>query len=168
MSSTIPRQTFYVAPFSCDGDLLGFVEWDVATLSDRWLSFCRGLLSTHGPNFTATLPGPLHRVGLRFTSAQGAALATFSFDGVPVASSALLRGEAPAVERELLTMFVQSARRLDIVRSSQKCSEPFTEVFGIHNRPLHTVIAFGGSDDANIIPELGNHLAGAFLHTKRD
>ena len=168
MNSAIPKQTFHVAPFSCDGDLLGIAEWDVATLSDRWLGFCRELLSTHGPIFTTTLPGPLHRVGIRFTSAQGAALATFSFDGVPVASSALLRGEAPAAERELLLMFVQSARGLDVVRTSQQSTEPFEEIFGIHLRPLHTVITFGGSEDANIIPELGNHLAGAFLHEKRD
>ncbi len=159
----VTKQTFYAAPFSCDGEFLGLAQWDIGTLSDRWLGFCRDLLSRNGPVFTTTLPEPLHRIRLRFTSAQGAALATFSFDGTPVASSALLRGEAPEAERELLTMFVQSARRLDIVRRSQQNSEPFVEIFSIHERPLHAVITFGGADGAETIPELGTHLAGAFL-----
>jgi len=167
VNASATKQTFYVAPFSIDGEFFGLAEWDVAALSERWLGFCRKLLSGHGPVFTTTLPGPLHRIELHFTSAQGAALATFSFDGVPVASSALLRGEAPEAERDLLTMFVQSARRLEIVRASQTNAEPFAEVFGIRERPLHAVIALGGPADADTIPELGTHLAGAFLYDSR-
>ncbi|MEQ1854488.1 MAG: hypothetical protein ABMA01_23195 [Chthoniobacteraceae bacterium] len=167
MNTAATKQSFYVAPFSFDGEFFGLAEWDIAKLSARWLGFCRDLLSSHGPIFTTTLPGPLHRIGLRFTSAQGAALATFSFDGIPVASSALLRGEAPEAERELLTMFLQSARQLDIVRTSQNDSEPFAEVLGIRERPLHAVITFGGGADADTIPELGTHLAAAFLYDER-
>jgi len=89
------------------------------------------------------------------------------FDGIPIASSALLRGGDPEAERELLTMFVQSARRLDIVRDSQRNSKPFAEIFDIRERPLHAVIALGESDDLETIPELGTHLAGAFLHDER-
>ena len=76
-----------------------------------------------------------------------------------------MRGEAPEAERDLLTMFVQSARRLEIVRAGQTNAEPFAEVFGIRERPLHAVIALGGPADADTIPELGTHLAGAFLGT---
>ena len=62
-------------------------------------------------------------------------------------------------------MFVESVRRVEIVRKSQKTSQPFVEAFSISERPLHVVIAWGVSqdDDNNMIAELGTHFAAAAL-----
>jgi hypothetical protein len=112
------------------------------------------------------LPAPFERVGLRFTSARGAALATFSLDGAVVASSAYLRGDDIAAERDLLEMFVESLRRVDAVRQTQTTSQPFAEVFAISERPLQVVVAWGSSSekDGEMVAQLGTHLAGVFLY----
>lgn len=167
MTTTKSKQLFYAAPFAFTGEFFGLCCWSLDELSPRWLGYFRGLLSSNGSQFTTALPDPLHRIELRFTSAQGAALVNVSLDRVPVASSVLLRGDNSTVEQELLTMFVDSARRVEIVRGNQITMEPFTEVFGIQERPLHTVITFGGGEDADIIPELGTHLAAAFFYDDR-
>ena len=165
MSQTAtPR--FYVAPFAFDGELQGIGAWQMSALSNRWLDFGRDILRSGGASFGGLLPPPFEHVGLRFTSAHGAALATFSLGGVPVASSAYLRGEDAVAERELLEMFVDSLRRVDAVRQSQTTSQPFAEVFGISERPLHVVVAWGASseEDSQMIAQLGTHFAGAFLY----
>ena len=71
-------------------------------------------------------------------------------------------------ERTLLEMFVESVRRVDIVRKMQRTSKPFADVFGISERPLHVVIAWGVSqgDDARMVAELGTHFAAAFLYAR--
>lgn len=159
-------QVFHAAPFAFDGELLGVGAWQVSGLSPRWIEFAREVLRAGGSAFHGPLPSPFERIGLRFTSASGAALATFSLDGVPVASSAYLRGDDLTAERQLLAMFVESVRRVDIVRKSQRTSQPFVEAFSIAERPLHVAIAWGVSegDDASMIAELGTHFAAAFLY----
>lgn len=159
-------QTFHVAPFAFNGELQGIGAWQISALSNRWLDFARDVLRVGGASFASLLPAPFERVGLRFTSARGAALATFSLDAMVVASSAYLRGADTAAERELLAMFVESLRRVDAVRQSQAVSEPFAEVFGFSERPLHIVVAWGSSseEDGEMIAQLGTHFAGAFLY----
>src|SRR5213080_653980 len=103
-------QTFYVAPFAFNGELQGVGAWPISALSNRWLDFGHNILHDGGASFSKLLPPPFERVGLRFTSARGSALSTFSLDGVSVALSACLRGNDIAAERELLEVFVQSLR----------------------------------------------------------
>ena len=159
-------QTFHVAPFAFNGEPQGIGAWQMSALSNRWLDFGRDVLCAGGASFSSLLPAPFERVGLRFTSARGAALATFSLDGALIASSAYLRGDDIAAERELLAMFVESLRRVDAVRQTQTTSQPFAEVFGISERPLHVVVAWGSSsvEDGEMIAQLGTHFAGAFLY----
>jgi hypothetical protein len=163
MTQNVP-QTFHVAPFAFNGELQGIGGWQMSALSKRWLDFGRHIL--RAGSFSGLLPAPFERVGLRFTSARGAALATFSLDGVLVASSAYLRGDDVVAERELLEKFVESLRRVDAVRQSQGASQPFAEIFGILERPLHVVVAWGSSpgEDSEMIAQLGTHFAGAFLY----
>ncbi len=160
-------QLFYAAPFAVDGEFFGVAQWDIADLSPRWLEACHVLLRNREPNFTSPLPPPLQSVELRFTSARGAALATYSSTGVPFASSALLRGEDAAAEQQLLSLFVHSARGLHIVRASQKTPEPFAEIFAVAERPLHAVIVFGSADHGEAAAEFSTHLAAAFFHCHR-
>lgn len=159
-------QIFHAAPFAFDGEFLGVRPWQLSAFSPRWVDFARDVLRAGGSAFHGPLPSPFQRVGLRFSSASGAALATFSLGSVPVASSAYLSGSAPQVERQVLEMFVDSVRRVDIVRKSQRTAQPFAEVFGVSERPLHIVVAWGTSpgDDATMIAELGTHLAAAFFY----
>jgi hypothetical protein len=159
-------QVFYAAPFACDGELAGVGAWQMSALSPRWLDFSREILGAGGGTFQCLLPPPFDRVGLRFTSSGSAALATFSLDGAPVASSAYLRGDDPVAERQLFEMFVDSVRRVDVVRASQTSSQPFAAVFGISERPLHVVVSWGSSpeQDSEVIAQLGTHFAGAFLY----
>ncbi len=158
-------QTFFVAPFAFNGESQGIGSWQMAALSNRWLDFSRDVLRTGGASFRKLLPPPFERIGLHFTSVRGSALATFSLDGVVVTSSAYLRGDDIDVEREVLEMFVESLQRVDVVGQAQTTSQLFTEVFGISERPLHIVVAWGSSseEDSAIVAQLGTHFAGAFL-----
>lgn len=158
---------FYAAPFASDGELVGIGQWRLADLSPRWLEFCRQLLAEQGERFRTALPGPLSRLQLSCTSAEGAALVTFSV-GAQIAASALyLRGENPDAEQEVLAMFVESLRRTAIVQQSQAGREPFQTAFALKERPLHVVVAWGNpavnEEDSGLVTELGNHMAAAFL-----
>jgi hypothetical protein len=162
-----PDPMFYSAPFASDGELVGVGQWRLADLSPRWLEFCRQLLVSQGGRFRTALPGPLNRLQLSFTSAEGVALVTFSVAGQIAASAVYLRGENPAAEQEMLAMFVESVRRTAVVQQGQAGREPFQAAFGLTERPLHVVVAWGNpavnDEDSGLVTELGNHMAAAFL-----
>jgi hypothetical protein len=160
--------TFHVASFACDGDLVDAGIVQVSTLSPRWLSYCREVLEVGGSVFSCALPAPFERLRLRFTSACGAALVTFSDTSLPIASSAFLRGDDRDSETEVLGLFVDSLRRTEFVRRSQATSQPFAKVFAISERPLHVAVPWGTSSEelGTIVATLGNHLAGVFLCEK--
>jgi hypothetical protein len=159
--------TFYAAPFASDGELVGVGQWRLADLSPRWLEFCRQFLTDQGGRFRTALPGPLNRLQLSFTSAKGVALVTFSLGSQMAASAVYLRGENPDAEQEVLAMFVESLRRTTIVQKCQAGREPFQAAFGLKERPLHVVVAWGNpavnEEDSRLVTELGNHMAAAFL-----
>lgn len=138
----------------------------MADLSPRWLGFCRDLLD-HGTSFRTALPGPLNHVELRFTSAAGAALGTFYVGGQLAASAAYLRGDNLDAGQELTGMFVESLRRSSVVQDGKVGAEPFAAVFGLRQRPLHVVVPWANpriaEKDEDLVRELGNHLAAAFL-----
>lgn len=163
--SEATARSFYVAPFVFNGELQGVDTWQISELSPCWLEFGREVLRDGGPSFSASLPAPFQRASLRFTSACGTALATFSFDGVIVASSAYLRGDDPIAEKQLLEMFIESLRRVPVVRQSQISPHPFAEVFSITKRPLHVVVTWGSSpaEDSEMVTQLDLHFAGGFL-----
>jgi hypothetical protein len=165
MNPARTSQAFHIAPFAMDGELLGRGIWKFSDLSTSWLELCRGVLERASTVFNGPLPPPFDRVALRFTSAKGVGLATFSVAGIPAAASAFLRGENATAETELLTMFVESARAVEAVQRSQRSAKPFAEVFTLSERPLHIVIAWGTAPaaDTKAIADLGNHLAGAFF-----
>src|SRR5262245_66241264 len=92
MADVAASGLFYAAPFASDGELIGVGQWRLADLSPRWLDFCRQFLADQGERFRTALPGPLSRLQLSFTSAEGAALVTFSVGGQMAASAVYLRG----------------------------------------------------------------------------
>jgi hypothetical protein len=167
MADVAASGMFYAAPFASDGELVGVGHWRLADLSPRWLEFCRQLLASQGKRFRAALPGPLNRLQLSFTSTEGTALLTFDVGGQIAASAVYLRGENPAAEQEVLAMFVESLRRTAVVQQGQAGRTPFQAVFGLNERPLHVVVAWGNpavnDEDSGLVTELGNHMAAAFL-----
>jgi hypothetical protein len=158
---------FYAAPFASDGELVGVGQWRLTDLSPRWLEFCRQLLANEGEKFRTALPGPLSRLHLNFTSAEGTALVTFSVGAQIAASAVYLRGENANTEQEVLAMFVDSLRRTAIVEQCQAGRDPFRVAFALKERPLHVVVAWGNpavnEEDSGLVTELGNHMAAAFL-----
>lgn len=157
----------HVAAFAFNGELVGEGQWRLNDLNARWLATCRAFLAAHGPSFTSAFPAPLDHLELKLTGAQGAALATYSVHGQVAASAAYLRGENLTAEQALLEMFVQSLRRTPIVQQSQSDAAPFGAVLELRARPLHVVVSWGTSaisdDDHELVTELGNHMAAAFL-----
>ena len=69
------------------------------------------MLNQQGAVFQCSMPlKPLEHITLRFTSADGAALANFAVRGIPASSSVALKGLNDAPEGEVLGMFVESMR----------------------------------------------------------
>jgi len=58
MADVPATDSFFSAPFTVDGELMGVGEWRVSDLSPRWLRFCEDLLSQREA-FQTPLPGPL-------------------------------------------------------------------------------------------------------------
>ena len=121
----------------------------------------------HADSFRTTLPGPLNHVELKFTSAAGAALGTFYVGGQLAASAAYLRGDSLDADQELMDMFVESLRRSSLVQNCKTEADPFAAVFGLRQRPLHVVVPWANpkieEKDQDLVHELGNHIAAAFL-----
>mgnify|MGYP003325606153 FL=1 len=158
---------FYIAPFGIDGEQVGLGFWNASTLSDIWLGVCKEFLNVHGAVFDAPWSGKLFEIRTKFTSASGAAIATF-FVRDRVASSLLfLSGHSPEVERTVTEMFIESLRKAVWVQTAALSLHPFLAIASIGERPLMVAVAWPeptmSEQDNNIVRELGLHLAGAFL-----
>jgi hypothetical protein len=157
---------FFIAPFAIDGEQQGIGHYDCTKLSKRWLKTCAEYLAHHGSSFDATWGGNLSHVRTKGTVASGAALLTFFVHGTLAASVALAQGDAPAVERDVLTMFTDSLRRVKAVQSASSAS-PFSAMLSIQERPLMIVVPWPdetiSDDDHELIRELSLHTGGAFL-----
>lgn len=145
---------------------IGF--YDCAKLSKRWLETCEEFLAHHGSSFDAQWSGNLSHVRTRGTATSGAALITFSVNGKVGASLALVRGTAPAVDTQVLTMFVNSLRKVSVVQAaSSSPASAFSSVLSIRDRPLMVVVPWPdetiADDDHELVRELALHTAGAFL-----
>lgn len=159
--------TFFAAPFAPDGELLGVGAWQLSALSPKWLNFCEVMLRDLGPIFRTSLGGPLSHLEIKLTSVDGAGLGTFYAHGQIAVSTAYLRGQDSDAEHEMLRMFIASLRQVEIVKSFQMNSSSFESALSVRERPLHVVVVWGNpnvsDEDHELIRELSNHLAGAFL-----
>jgi hypothetical protein len=156
---------FFVAPFAIDGEQQGLGYHDRDKLSTRWLKICGEYLAQHGSSFDASWNGNLSHVRTRGTVASRAALMTFSVHGRVAVSVALARGDTPVVERDVLTMFTDSLRRVDVVRATAAIS-PFSAILSTQERPLMIVVPWPDaliSAAEDPVRELSLHTGGAFL-----
>jgi hypothetical protein len=162
---------FFVAPFVIDGEMeeLGF--WELGSLSGKWLATCGKYLDEHGDSFDETWGGNLSHIQTKFTAASGFALVTFEVNGLTASSIAFASGLSPVEELALLKMYVDSLRRVDVVRKSAASSEPFQKVFAIKERPLMVVVPWTNSailpQDHALVRELAVHTAGAYFAKRR-
>ncbi|NIM13730.1 MAG: hypothetical protein GTO45_16775 [Candidatus Aminicenantes bacterium] len=158
---------FYVAPFTPDGKLLGVRKWKVKRLSPKWLGVCESILEQHGSTFRISMGQMLDHLEIKLTSSSGAGLGTFYAHGEIALSAAYFRGEKEETENDVMRMFVDSMRKIDIVQQMKKTETPFEKIFSIKKRPLAVVVIWANSNisdqDYQLINELFNHFAGAYL-----
>jgi len=136
-------------------------------LSTKWLAICNDYLEFNGASFNAPWSGDLSHIYLRLTSASGGALATFSVHSKPATSALLASGVSPSAEAELLKMFVDSLRKVVLVKQAATSSDPFQQVLAIKERPIKIVVPWPdrtiSEQDHELIRELAIHTAGAFF-----
>jgi hypothetical protein len=97
-------------------------------------------------------------------------LAQFSVNGTPAASIALATGQSPAAEAQVLMMFADSLRRVNVVRSAASSNELFEELPTLRDRPIMAVVPWpsaASKQDHDSVRELSLHLGAAFLSPNR-
>ncbi len=160
-------QGFFVAAFGIDGAPEGVAYWEPGSLSAKWIAVCDAYLEVQGNCFTARWSGPLSHIQTKLTIASGVGVAMFSVQGRLVASVALASGLSPTVETETLQMFVDSLRKVALVRHAAVSPDPFQNALAISERPLMVVVPWPDSaiseQDHSLVRELAIHTAGAFF-----
>lgn len=161
------EEYFYTAALAANGELVGLGRWRLADLSPKWLAVCAGMIHSHGEVFRASFGQMLSHIEVKLTASGGVGLGMFYANRRVCVSAAYLRGEDLAAEHEVLRMFVESLRRVDAVQRLRNNDEPFETMLGIRERPLHIVVPWPDGNvpdkDQELIRELANHFAGAFL-----
>ncbi|WP_267123466.1 hypothetical protein [Xanthomonas sacchari] len=161
------KNSFCVAAFSADGSLVGTHQWEISSLSSRWLDVCIEYLDHHGTSFNAPWSGSLAHISTQFTSSEGVALVTFSSNGRPEASILLASGKSKEADLSVMKLFINSLVGVEFVQNSANIEEPFREMLSISERPLMVVVAWGdeGKDSQvyTVIRELSLHLAAAYF-----
>lgn len=163
-----PQATgFLVAAFAFDGQLEGAEFWEIGNLSSKWLTTCREHLARHGDSFDVPWAGTLSHVRTKFTAGSGVALVQFSVNEKPVTSMALASGQNTVAEAQALKMFVDSLRRVSVVRTAAGSPEPFQDVLALRDRPAMITVVWPSSgtseQDHQLVRELSVHLGGAFF-----
>ena len=161
------ESTFFLAPFAYDGELMGVGTFKLSELSPKWLGICEAILAHEGEVFRVSLQEALSHLEIQLTSSNGIGLGTFYAHGHVALSTSYLRGDDFDAESELLQMFVSSLRQVNLVQNARVNDLPFQQVFGMKERPLYVVVAWANpkisAEDQELIRELSNHFAGAFL-----
>jgi hypothetical protein len=156
------RKQYHVAVFLPDGSLEGLAKRDVSDLSPKWLQTFSDFLRANGEVFRASLGGPLGNIDIKLTSTSGAGLGMFFVNGQLGVSTAYFSGANPASEAEIQTMFVASLRK-----SQPAGSKAFGALLSITQRPLYVAVVWANpaisEDDHDLLSEMSDHLAAAFL-----
>ena len=154
--------TFHAVVYTPSGYTDGVNPSKISDLSDDWLKFwCDAFRDI--PQFDGPLPPPFDAVRLRYHTDGKMGVADFFFNDVFFSTSVLLRGEDPAEEKNLIDPLVALAREQQ--KAAGLKQTPFTEVLAAKERPLHVIFVWTYQRDegCQMVPELTNHLAGAFM-----
>lgn len=159
--------SFTIAAFDPSGLLVGTSSREHSDLSEKWVAIASAYLAKNGESFKADWDGPLAHLKTQFTSSDGVALVSFCSYGISVASLALLCGANSDTELSVLKMFVNSLRKVEVVKESAANKEPFGGVFQLTARPLMIVVPWGdarvSAQDDELVQELALHLSAAFF-----
>jgi hypothetical protein len=155
-------EQFYAIVYPPSGNTEGIYTWKVSDLSadlvEYWCAALRDLA-----RYDHQLPPPLDAVRVRYHTDGNIGVADFFFKGVFFSTSVLMRGDDPAEERNLIEGLVAVAREQQEVGGLKQT--PFTEILEAKERPMHAIFVwtYQRGENYEIIPELTNHLAGAFM-----
>ncbi len=129
---------FHVAPFSCDGELLGIGEWTASNLESAWLDRLE-LLSAPDNSGQCFMPSPFSEYSVRATIVAESGIATFFVRNILAASIAMLPGRNQVAELQMLNLFIESVRKIPLVVESEIDSR-MDQMTRIENRPLVVAI----------------------------
>jgi hypothetical protein len=169
MYGEVPEKTdgsdedhFHAIVYTPSGYTEGVAPWKMVDLSGEFVDFwCDALRDI--PQFDDQLPAPFDAVRLRFHTDGKIGVADFFFNDVFFSTSVFLRGKDRTEEKTLIESLVAVAQEQQ-KESGLKVSA-FTEILNAKERPLHCIFVWTYQRDENyeIVPELTNHLAGAFV-----
>lgn len=160
-------ESFEVAAFGFDGELVGTGTHHTNQLSPRWLSVCSALLKDGGEVFRHSMGAQLAHIEVQLTSANGAGLGMFYVNGALVLSFGLFRGDSEEAESAVIRMFVNSLRNSRVVQAATDSPRPFDDLLHLNMRPLFAIVVWPSDDlsevDADLVRELSTHFAAAYL-----
>lgn len=160
-------ESFWVAPFAVDGELLGVAARRFDELSDHWLGVCTSLVDHFGPVFDQSLQGPLGHLRIKCTAAESAAMVVLYVHGQPASSFAIATDAVPAIDAQVLAMFAESIRGSTNRFQVSNIESPFGEMTTLAQRPLMVVVPWPHSSiaeqDHELTKELGWHFAAALI-----
>ena len=93
--------TFSLAHYAPDGELLGSDSFSTGQLSPRWLGVCGDLLDTHGPIFSRSMGSTLER----FSIECAGPICYFKVGGTVLYSTVLLAASTAATREQSLAHF---------------------------------------------------------------
>lgn len=161
---------YFVAAFGLDGEHIGTGEMTFASLSEHWLGVCRSLVEGYGPVFDINLQGTLSHVRLKCTSAEGAALVDIYMRGHLASSAAVVTGDSPIAEEQVLGMFRRSLENATSRYFTDQRAPSF-DFTAISERPLLIVVPWPNeavsAQDHEIAKELQWHFAGSLMCGER-
>ncbi|MFN9369102.1 MAG: hypothetical protein ACK6CT_10125 [Planctomycetia bacterium] len=159
---------YEVLAFAMDGELEGQGFWELEKFSQDLVEDCRLLLRRNGEVFTAEMDGELAPIELQFTSANGAALATFSVRKTPAVSLLLVSGNDANTDSSVMEMFIQSCRKSASIHVGSISANAFTRIREVAKRPCMSVVAWSSEkvsdDEFSSIQELSLHLGAAYFY----
>ena len=98
-------------------------------------------------------------------------IVTFMVHTKVASSLLLLRGSSPIAEREAMTLFIDSLRRVKVVKTLAASATPFSDICTIDPRPVLVVVPWPdpeiSQNDHELVRELELHLAGAVFAGQR-
>ena len=167
--AVLKLDSFYVAAFSCNGEMLGLGERKYNEFSPGLREQCAMMLKRYGSVFTTSLKQYVPGAELQFTSQSGSALITVYFDGKPEISGVFASGREPSVDSEVLRLFHLSICRTQIIKPFLD-QNPFGEIITLLERPLLGIVCWVSTSATDeylgIMRELVLHLAVVFFQSE--
>lgn len=154
-----------MAPFACDGELLGVGSWSSGNLSTDWLTRCAALSEFEHPN-TIHLAQPYNDFSVCSTVVDGVALATFRYRDTIAASAVISNGQDRLTETDIFRMFLDSIRNVELVRLAET-NRGFDTLWSIQERPLMVVVPWPihemTDSDSEVVTQFSIHFAASLI-----